>query len=130
MAQVESFHDDSLGLRVFTFYGDLKLQELLKCIDLYYKGGRSNLVLFDFSDATLKDIESIPSKKIRKSSNRYCRSSDRKAFVFPRASNREQELEPVLKDYCQIEQHDSNFGLFQSLFDANRWLLQSKETHR
>ena len=128
MPQIEAFLDEALGLRVISFHGILKLQELLKCIDLYYKGNRSNLVLFDFSEATLQDIDSIPSRKKRNLAKRYSRSSDRKAFVFP--STGEQDLEPILKEYCQIEQTGSNFGMFQTLFDANRWLLESQEAHR
>lgn len=128
MAFIKSFFNESLGLRIFTIYGIVKPDELLKCIDSYYQGERANLVLFDFSDATLQGIHTNPRKKKRKTSNRYSRKSDRKAFVFP--SIPERELEPVLKDYCQIERHDSNLGVFQSLVDAKLWLLESQAAHR
>lgn len=128
MAFIKSFFNESLGLRIFTIYGIVKPDELLKCIDSYYQGERANLVLFDFSDATLQGIHTNPRQRKKNASDRYTRNSDRKAFVFP--SIPEQELEPFLKDYCQIEQHDSNLGVFQNLMEASRWLLKSQATHR
>ncbi len=128
MAYIESFFNESLGLKVISICGIVKPHELWKAIDSYYKGERANLVLFDFSDATLQGIHNDPRKRKKNASDRYTRNSDRKAFVFP--SIPEQELEQILKDYCQIEKHDSSLGVFQSLVDANRWLLESQESHR
>lgn len=128
MAYTESFSDPSLGLTVISVNGLVKTRDLFKSIDFYFKGNRSNLVLFDFSDAVLTGIHSQPLKKKRLSKGRYSRKSDRKAFVFPNIP--EQELRPILKEYCQIEETGSHLNVFQSLIEANRWLLQAKDDHR
>ena len=59
---------------------------------------------------------------------RYSRKGDRKAFVFPTPI--ETDLRPFLEEYCRIEETGSNLDVFDSLIDANRWLMEDKEAHR
>lgn len=128
MPKVESFIDSSIGLTVNTVYGEITSLDMLKVIDQYFKGDRTNLVLFDFSDAILESTEpEFPSKALS-SKQRYSRKGDRKAFVFPTPV--EKDLGPFLRQYCQTEEHESNLDTFNNLIDANRWLMQAKEAHR
>ena len=128
MPRIESFFDPSLGLTVITFYGQVTAIDLIKCIDFYYKGNRSNLVLFDFSDADLEGAEPEPPRQVFKRPDRYSRKGDRKAFVFPAPT--EKDLKPFLQEYCRIKETQSNLDVFESLIDANRWLMEERGAHR
>ena len=128
MPKVESFIDSSIGLTVNTVYGKVTPHELLKVIDQYFKGDRTNLVLFDFSDAILESTDPEFPRKVMSTNQRYSRKGDRKAFVFPVPV--EKDLGPFLRKYCQTEEHESNLDTFNNLLDANRWLMEAKEAHR
>ncbi len=128
MPRIESFFDPSLGLTVITFYGQVRPMDLIKCIDYYYRGNRSNLVLFDFSDADLIGTEPDLPRQVFNRPDRYSRKGDRKAFVFPAPT--EKDLKPFLTEYCRIQETQSNLDVFESLIDANRWLMDEAEAHR
>ncbi len=128
MSKIESFLDNSSGLTVISISGDVTPKELLKCINHYYKGNRSNLVLWDFSDANFLGIEAELPKRAERKRNRWSRSGDRKAFVFPAPIK--MDLKPLLEKYCQIQETQSNLDIFRNLIDANKWLLQAREAHR
>ena len=128
MPRIESFFDPALGLTVITFYGQVTPMDLIKCIDFYYRGNRSNLVLFDFSDADLMGREPEPPRQIFNRPDRYSRKGDRRAFVFP--TPKEKGLKPFLQEYCRINETESNLDVFESLIEANRWLMQDRDAHR
>lgn len=128
MPRIESFFDPSLSLTVITFYGQVSAMDLIKCIDYYYRGNRSNLVLFDFSDADLMGTEPEPPRQVFNRPDRYSRKGDRKAFVFP--TPKEKDLKPFLQEYRRIKETESNLDVFESLIEANRWLMQEKDAHR
>lgn len=102
--------------------------DLVKCIDHYYSGTRSNLVLFDFSDADMIGTEPEMPRQVFSRPARYSRKGDRKAFVFPTPN--EKDLRPFLEEYCRIEETESNLDVFDSLSDAHRWLMQDQKAHR
>lgn len=128
MPRIESFFDQSLGLTVITLYGKVTTMDLIKSIDFYYKGNRSNLVLFDFSDADLMDTQPEPPRQVFNRPDRYSRKGDRKAFVLP--TPKVKDLKPFLQEYCRIHETDSNLDVFDSLIDANRWLMEDRDLHR
>lgn len=128
MPKIESFIDSSIGLTVITIYGEVYPLDILKCIDHYYKGDRTNLVLFDFSDALMRATEPDFPRNVLSQKERYSRKGDRKAFVFPVPV--EKDLTPFLREYCQTVQHQSNLDVFNNLIDANKWLMEAKEAHR
>lgn len=102
--------------------------DLVRCIDHYYGGTRSNLVLFDFSDAHMIGTEPEMPRQVFNRPSRYSRKGDRKAFVFPAPI--EKDLRPFLEEYCRIEDTSSNLDVFDSLIEANRWLLKDRKAHR
>lgn len=128
MPRIESFFDSSLGLTVITLYGQVSSMDLIRSIDYYYKGNRSNLVLFDFSDADLEGTEPEPPRQVFNRPDRYSRKGDRKAFVFPTPV--EKDLKPFLQQYCRITETQSNLDVFESLIEANRWLMENRDAHR
>ena len=128
MPNIESYFDPSIGLTVITFYGHVYPMDLVNCIDHYYKGNRSNLVLFDFSDAHMVGTEPEMPRQVFNRPARYSRKGDRKAFVFPTPI--EKDLRPFLEEYCRIDETGSNLDVFDSLIDANRWLMEGAEAHR
>ncbi len=128
MPRIESFFDPSLGLTVITFYGEVRPMDLVKCIDHYYKGQRCNLVLFDFSDAHMIATEPEMPRQVFTRPDRYSRKGDRKAFVFPAPV--EKDLRPFLQEYCRVNETGSNLDVFDSLIEANRWLMEEKDAHR
>jgi len=128
MPRIESYFDPSLGLTVITFYGQVYPMDLVNCIDHYYAGTRSNLALFDFSDADMIGTEPQMPRQVFDRPARYSRKGDRKAFVFPVPVTR--ELRPFLEEYCRIDETESNLDVFDSLIDAHLWLLQDQKAHR
>ena len=128
MPRIESFFDPALGLTVITFYGEVRPMDLVKCIDHYYKGNRCNLVLFDFSDSNMIGAEPEMPRQVFSRPHRYSRKGDRKAFVFPEVI--EKDLRPFLEEYCRIDETESNLDVFDSLIDANRWLMKDRDAHR
>ena len=128
MPRIESFFDPALGLTVITFYGEVRPMDLVKCIDHYYRGQRCNLVLFDFGDAKLIGTEPEMPRQVFSRPDRYSRKGDRKAFVFP--TPKEKDLRPFLQEYCRIQETGSNLDVFDSLIEANRWLIEDQEAHR
>lgn len=128
MPKIESFIDRSIGLTVITIYGEVFPLDLIKVIDHYPKGDRTNLVLFDFSDALLRATGPEYPRKILAEGECYSRKGDHKAFVFPMPVKK--NLKPFLGEYCQTEAHESNLDIFNNLIDANKWLIDAKEAHR
>lgn len=128
MPKIESFIDRSIGLTVITIYGEVYPLDIIKCIDHYFKGDRTNLVLFDFSDVILKNAEPELPRKVLAERDRYSRKGDRKAFVF--SAPQKKHLASFLREYCQTEANDSNLDVFNNLIDANKWLMESKGDHR
>lgn len=128
MPKIESFIDRSIGLSVITIYGEVHPLDLVKCIDHYYKGDRTNLVLFDFSDAIFRSPEPEYPRRVLSEGERYSRKGDRKAFVFP--APQEKDLKPFLQEYCRSEENETNIDVFDNLIEANRWLMEAKEAHR
>ncbi len=102
--------------------------DLVKCIDHYYRGQRCNLVLFDFSDAHMVSTEPEMPRQVFNRPDRYSRKGDRKAFVFP--TPEEKDLRPFLQEYCRINETGSNLDVFDSLIEANRWLMEEQDAHR
>ncbi|NKB33679.1 MAG: hypothetical protein GKR91_11330 [Pseudomonadales bacterium] len=128
MPKMESFIDRSIGLTVITIYGEVNPLDLFKCIDHYYEGDRTNLVLFDFSDAIFENAGPEFPRKTLSQKERYSRKGDRKAFVLPIPV--EKDLKGLLQEYCQTEANESNLDVFNNLIDANKWLMESKDAHR
>lgn len=89
MPRIESYFDPSFGLMVITFYGQVYPMDLVKCIDHYYAGTRSNLALIDFSDADMIGVEPQMPRQVFDRPARYSRKGDRIAFVFPVPVTRE-----------------------------------------
>lgn len=128
MPRIESYFDPSLGLTLITFYGQVYPMDLVKCIDHYYAGTRSNLALFDFSDVDMIGTEPAMPRQVFNRPARYSRKGDRKAFVISGPVKR--DLRPFLEEYCRIDETESNLEVFDSLIDAHRWLLQDQKAHR
>lgn len=128
MASIESFLDRDLGLTVITVCGELRAPEIPKAIDHYYKGNRNNMALFDFSNASLKDIEPAIPRLALPAKKRISRKGDRKAFVIPQSL--ESKLRPFLLEYCRVEETGSKLDVFVNVTEANRWLVRGQEDHR
>jgi putative salt-induced outer membrane protein YdiY len=120
MAEIETSIDYQLDLTFHTVSGNLTSQKLLDKLETYYQGRPTQLILWDFMNATWSGITTDELKDIIRKAKKYSRKGGKTAFVFSRDADF--GIGRMVEAYAEIEGYDYEFGNFRDRKDAEKWL--------
>jgi hypothetical protein len=120
MAEIETSIDYQLNLTVHTVSGNLSSQELLDKLETYYQGRPTQLILWDFMDATWSGITNDELQELMRKAKKYSRKGGKTAFVF--STDIDFGIGRMVETYGELEKYDYEFSNFRDMKDAEKWL--------
>ena len=122
MSNIETLIDYQLDLTVHTVSGNLTSQELLDKLETYYQGRPTQLILWDFMNATWSGITADELQELMRKAKKYSRKGGKTALVF--SADIDFGIGRMVETYGELERYDYEFSSFRDMRDAEKWLCK------
>jgi len=120
MAEIETSIDYQLDLTVHTVSGNLTSQEIQDKLEIYYQGRPTQLILWDFMNATWSGITTDELQELVRKAKKYSREGGKTAFVL--STDIDFGIGRMIETYAELEKYDYEFYNFRNRRDAEKWL--------
>jgi len=122
MADVEVIKDPRHDLTVFTAHGELTADEIIQQINNFYAGKPTELVLWDGTDGSQRNLQLNEVKKVFAAMKQFSemRKSGRTAFVAGR--DVDYGIGRMYEAYGECDHVPVSYRVFKSRDEALQWL--------